>query len=215
MKKIFVVFLTLSMFVSSCGPGQIFGPTLTPTPTHSPTPTHTFTPTATYTVTPTPTATSTPTLTLTSTRPPTKTPTLTPTPLPGLGVKTQEIVKLFADMFTFNKAPDVDGQPAQKGVSSEGTSNTILLVGDPYLVRAELKIDFSRDNFISATVLWNLFLEGTSQGGKDAADWVNANFSEAVKNGRVENTFGKVKVVLEAQDSRGDVITIVILPAEE
>jgi Tol biopolymer transport system component len=43
------------MFVSGCGPGNVFGPTITPSPT--------ITPTSTPTKTPTPTATSTPTST--------------------------------------------------------------------------------------------------------------------------------------------------------
>jgi hypothetical protein len=52
--------LTLSLMISGCGPGQLFGPTLTPTST--PTFTPTLTPTATVTPTPTltPTATQTP-----------------------------------------------------------------------------------------------------------------------------------------------------------
>lgn len=58
--------------VSGCGPGQLFGPTLTPTPTA------TSTPTPTATCTPTPTDTP----TLTPTRTPTPTPTRTPTPTP-------------------------------------------------------------------------------------------------------------------------------------
>jgi hypothetical protein len=53
-------FLIIS--ISACGPGSLFGPTLTPTPSSSPTPTLTPTPTATLTPTPTntPTATSVP-----------------------------------------------------------------------------------------------------------------------------------------------------------
>jgi len=56
--------VTVSLLVSGCGPGQLFGPTLTPTPTTTLTPT----------LTPTPTLTLTPTLTFT--------PTITPTPTP-------------------------------------------------------------------------------------------------------------------------------------
>jgi hypothetical protein len=42
----------LSLIISGCGPGQLFGPTKTPTPTNTQTPT--VTPTATITPTPTP-----------------------------------------------------------------------------------------------------------------------------------------------------------------
>lgn len=76
-----VISLTLvCLLLASCAPGQIFGPTLTPTSTSTATPT----PTATSTSTPTPTATatSTPTPTVTPTRTLTPTPTLTPTTYP-------------------------------------------------------------------------------------------------------------------------------------
>lgn len=63
-----ILVLVTSLVLSGCGPGRLFGPTLTPTPTLTSTPTLTLTPTLTSTSTLTPTA------TLTST------PTLTPTP---------------------------------------------------------------------------------------------------------------------------------------
>lgn len=47
--------------ISACGPGQVFGPTITPTPTSTQTPTNTPTPTNTFTPTLTPTTTTTPT----------------------------------------------------------------------------------------------------------------------------------------------------------
>ena len=57
-----IVCLLLSLLLSACGPGQLFGPTITPSPTLTLTPTPTSTPTSTPTVTPTltPTPTSTP-----------------------------------------------------------------------------------------------------------------------------------------------------------
>jgi hypothetical protein len=61
----FVLIVLLSQLIS-CGPGQLFGPTLTPTSTNTPT----------YTYTPTYTITSTATATFTST--PTRKPTITP-----------------------------------------------------------------------------------------------------------------------------------------
>ena len=74
MKKYFpmlVFFLSFSLLLSACGPGQALGPTLTPSPTF------TFTPTSTSTSTPTFTPTLTPTFT------PSATATLTATPQPA------------------------------------------------------------------------------------------------------------------------------------
>jgi hypothetical protein len=51
----FVLFLLSISLLSACGPGQVFGPTLTPTPTF--TPTQTLAPTPTFTPTPAPTPT--------------------------------------------------------------------------------------------------------------------------------------------------------------
>ena len=56
-----ICFLAISVLVSGCGPGQLFGPTVTPTPTATHTPTATLTPSATPTITPTATFTLTPT----------------------------------------------------------------------------------------------------------------------------------------------------------
>ena len=52
---IFMIVIT-NLFLSSCGPGQLFGPTFTPTPMNTSTPTLTTTPTLTSTTTPTFTA---------------------------------------------------------------------------------------------------------------------------------------------------------------
>lgn len=67
-RTIVILVLMMSLLISSCGPGQLFGPTITPSPTYTLTPT--LTPTSTSTLTPTPTP----------------TPTLTPTPIPGIQV---------------------------------------------------------------------------------------------------------------------------------
>ena len=56
--KIFFILITFA--ISACGPGQLFGPTITPSPTNTLTPTATPSPTATFTCTPT--FTSSPTL---------------------------------------------------------------------------------------------------------------------------------------------------------
>jgi hypothetical protein len=56
----FALLAVLAFFLSSCGPGQFFGPTITPTPTSTPTLTSTFTNTPNPTNTPTETITLTP-----------------------------------------------------------------------------------------------------------------------------------------------------------
>jgi hypothetical protein len=65
-KAYFSILLLLSLLISGCGPGQIFGPTFTPTPTPTLTPTSTPTPTLSPSITPT--ITSSPTFTLTPTQ---------------------------------------------------------------------------------------------------------------------------------------------------
>jgi len=62
-QTIAILVLVMSLVLSACGPGQVFGPTITPTPTLTSTPTITPTlaPSATPTVTFTPTSTLTPT----------------------------------------------------------------------------------------------------------------------------------------------------------
>jgi len=75
-KRTFLILMVLMIFLfSSCGPGQLFGPTITPTPTYTPS----QTPTATPTMTLTPTNTPSPTLTSIPTE--TATPTETPPPI--------------------------------------------------------------------------------------------------------------------------------------
>ena len=200
MKRTLIVLVVFSFIVSACGPGQVFGPTFTPTPTNTSTPTNT------------PTIIPTFTSTLTPTQKPTSTSTTTPTPPPGLGVKASEVVDSFTDLFKFSNIPDIDGNTAQKGITDEGFS-TITLVGAPYLIKAELKIDLSRESSFIATGYWILFLEITSHGGEEAASWVHDNFSLATKNGKVEKIFGKAKVVLES-NRNGSLFLLTILPAE-
>jgi hypothetical protein len=62
-----LMFLTISLVMSGCGPGQLLGPTITPSPTNTPPPTPTSTPTPTFTLTLTPTLTPSPTFTQTPT----------------------------------------------------------------------------------------------------------------------------------------------------
>ena len=192
MKRIITAVFLASFVLTVCAPGVLFGATITPTPTR----------TKTATVTPT----------FTPTLPPTGTPTLTPTPLPGLGVRADEFIDSIKDLFSFHSLPDFDGQAVQKGVTPEGFS-TITLTGSPYIVRAELRIDRSRENGLIATGYWILFLEAMSHGGKEAADWVHDNFSVAIKNGKVEKTFGRAKVMLES-DPGGAQFVLTVLPAD-
>jgi hypothetical protein len=169
------------------------GPTFTPTPTVTATPTNTATPTSTPTVTATLTSTPTPT----ATRKPTRTPTRVPTLAPGLGIKTEKVVEDFADIVRFSPLPAVDGEPAQKGVVENGYS-IMTLVGDPYLLKAELRIDLLRENQFQAVALWIMFLEFTTHAGKPAADWVMDNFPKARDTGKVEKIFGIARVTLES-----------------
>ncbi len=67
--RFWIAMFILSLFVSACGPGQLFGPTVTSTPTNTLTPTSTLIPT----ITPSPTA--------------TLTATITPSPTPSCAVK--------------------------------------------------------------------------------------------------------------------------------
>jgi Tol biopolymer transport system component len=66
-RKYLWLLLVLTFILTSCGPGQVFGPTMTPTRTMTSTPTSTDTPTLTPTYTPSPTITPSPTLTPTPT----------------------------------------------------------------------------------------------------------------------------------------------------
>lgn len=82
-----IILMVFILALTSCGPGQLFGPkpTVTPSPTATstptPTPTQTLTPTSTFTPTTKPTETATPTFTPTATSTATATtmPTATPT----------------------------------------------------------------------------------------------------------------------------------------
>ena len=71
---LFSLVLLVTLAVSGCGPGQLLGPTITPSPTTTLTPTLTPTPTSTPTLTPTATPTNTPTLTPTAASTPTQMP---------------------------------------------------------------------------------------------------------------------------------------------
>ncbi len=215
--KLVITLCVLSLLVSACGPGQMFGPTLTPTATYTATPTNTLTPTATATFTPTltatPTITPTFTPTATATRAPTKTPTLTPTRMPGLGIRTQTMIDAFDSLFTFSAIEDVDEQPAQQGVDNY---TTITLIGDPYLTKAVLQIDMLHEDMFIAIACWILFLEKTTYGGKEAADWVAENIFVVVgtHHAPVEKVFGNARVTLSAQGYQSEIFVMTVEPVE-
>lgn len=211
------VFFVLCFFISGCGPGELLGPTLTPTPTTTATPTFTPTATATSTATPTATltatATPTPTRTQTPTRAPTKTPTITPTPLPGIGVTTQELIETFEDFFQFSRIADVDGQPARKGKTEDGYA-TITLVGDPYLSKADLRIDIEKVDPAIAAGFWILLLEKTTRSGEWGPNWVLDHYVEALTHGIAETTYGKVKITMETHGEKAQIFVLIIESAK-
>ena len=131
MSFLWIILLITSLLLSGCGPGQLFGPTLTFTPTDTATPT--ITPTLTPTLTPTFTSTPTltPTLTPTRTRTPTpRPPTITPTPTedayaiatpmaPRIGQENAIVVEGF-DGFAISLAWSTDGKFLFIGTKENG-----------------------------------------------------------------------------------------------
>lgn len=197
MRKITVLLILACFLVSGCSAGSIFGPTPTTTPT----------------ITPTITLTS--TLTLTPTPKPSETPTSTPSPTPiasiGNGLKTQEVMDAFKNLFKFSASTDADGNAIQTG-TAEKEFSIMTITGDPDVTKAELKIDLSQEDSFIATAYWVLFLEIISRGGKEAADWVHDNFKEAM-NGKVEKVFGTAKITLESTPN-GKLLLLTVSPAD-
>jgi hypothetical protein len=132
--------LAVNLFISSCGLGQMFGPTPTPTPTLTNTPT------------PTPTSTLTPTLT--------PSPTTTPTPAPGIGVEVagsqykliitgvhQESRLSSSSLGGFDKTTytpksgytflvvDVTIRSVDESAKMEIASNQVAIIGDDKVIR--------------------------------------------------------------------------------
>lgn len=206
MKRNFPVIccLMISLLISSCGPGQLFGPSLTSTPTITLTPTTTSTPPS------TPTNTAVPTLTLTPQIQPS-----TPTPFPNLGIKTSDAVNgmNFMKGVTFVDIPDVDGQAAQKAEMPKDFT-TVTFIGEPYLTRAELRIDLSKlkDIDILNMYIVSFVMSTSSDGGFEAQDWARHSLSEAAQKGRIEKSFGKSKIVIEIED--GIILNLIVLPAD-
>ncbi len=197
MRKIYHLIIVVPFLLSACQPVQSQTPTLAPTSTSLPVSTPTSTPLP--AATPTATATSSPA------------PTTTPTPLPGLGVNPDAVIGTLDDFFTFSQSGEQDGQPLQKGVSKSGFS-TITLAGEPYLTQAELVIDLSKEESISATAYWILFLEYTAHGGEAAAVWVRDHFNEAAKNGQAGQTFGSARVTLLVSGANNQIFTLNVAP---
>jgi len=195
MKKISIVLFLFAFAISGCGAGQIFGPAFTPTPTITPVPTNTATTTPTFT----------PTVTSTATR------TITPTSLPGIGVRPSKVIGALSFAFTFSDVPDIDGGPAKKGINDKGYSS-ITLIGAPYLTKAILSIDLSREDSMIATGNWIIFLAETAPGGKETADWVHGSFPEAEAHGKVEKVFGNVLVTLQSNPPQGTLFLLTVSP---
>lgn len=191
--------ILFSLFLAACGPGQLFGPTLSPTPTLTSTPT--LTPTSTFTLTPT----------LTSTSTITPLPTITSTPLPGLGITDRDLVD-WAEGFDYTlNETTIDGLPAREYVSPEGYT-TLTLVGEsPYVEKVILEIDMAKENSFIATATWIYILEVSSNyAGKPAADWVHDTYPEAVQSGREEKIFKNANVIIEVERN---IFRLIIEPA--
>ncbi len=89
----------------------------------------------------------------------------------------------------------------------------ITVVGKEYVQKAILEINMQKENPFIATAAWILFLEMTSNGGKDAADWVHDNYSSAAATGKIEKVFGSVKVVMEVKGTHKELFILTIEPA--
>ena len=215
MKKQILVIVIILAFITACGPTADEQATMTATAitataaVWTKTPTITYTPTSTSTQTPTSTETFTPTPSETLTNTPTRTPKNTPTALPGLGVRTSKVTSSFTSLFEFSKITDIDGLPAQEGIGESSYSKMILL-GDPYLEKAILEIDFSKENPFFATATWILFLEMTSNGGKEAADWVHDSYPKALQSGKETAVFGEAEVILETKGYNREIFTLTV-----
>lgn len=191
--KIVLLLILFNLILSGCGPGQLFGPTLTPTPS----PTSTLTPTPTPTLTPTPTN--------------TPLPTATPTPLPSLGIKDNDLISFAKDFDYTESNISIDGLSARKYVSPEGYTILTLVGTTPYVEKVILEIDTSRENSFIATATWIYILEiSTNYAGKPAADWVHDTYPKAVQSGREEKIFKKANVILEVT---GNIFRLIIEPA--
>ncbi|MEW5872160.1 MAG: hypothetical protein AB1894_23060 [Chloroflexota bacterium] len=100
--NVLVCLAMVIILLTSCGPGQVFGPTITPTSTYTSTPTITLTSTPTATLTPKPTSTFTPTVL------PTNTPTSTEIPIPTKSIACLDVQMIKLE-FRFNCNPNIIG----------------------------------------------------------------------------------------------------------
>lgn len=212
MKKIAITFVLLVLMLVSCGPGQLFGPTKTPTPTITPTPTPTNTPTPTPTNTPTPTPTKTPA--------PTNTPTPTNTQIGGGSGKL--IFELrdddFADIF-----PDLEGKmhifkanldgtdftPVSTGlkgiicisdISPDGT-NALLVSAQYDLADGDLFVLYLVDiNEVNSGPVEVARLDDVPGGSCQAAQWIDNNRFAYIGHG--ESGFGIYTVNSDGTDPK-------------
>ena len=191
--KLIILLFLLNTVLAACGPGQLFGPTLPPTPSATPTSTPTLTPTF------TPTTTNTPV------------PTATSTPLPGLGITDSELVSWVKDFNYILNETSVDGLPARKYVSQEGYTILTLVGKSPYVEKVILEIDLAKEDSTIAAVTWIYILEiASNYAGKPTADWVRDNYPRAVQSGREEKIFKDANIVLE---SDGSIFRLIVEPA--
>jgi hypothetical protein len=198
-----MVIVALLTLLTSCTSGQLVGHTLTPTPTG--TDAATATPTATSTAV----ETSTPTFMPTRTVRPTHTASATPTRLPGLGITTEDMKKRFIPSFTFTDMADIDLQPAQKGVTQKGYTS-LIVVGDPFLLKAEIQIDLSQEDQRTATNYWMILLSLTSENSEAIMKWVIENYNSTLKLGAIEMEFSDARVTLGSGGDQGQIFRLVI-----
>ncbi len=185
MTKTFTVWIAFCLLLISCPPDPTPAPALVPTQTPLPPPTDTVIPTLTPSITlpPRPSRTPSPTLT-----PQPNTP-----PVPNLGVLAKQAVDgmgIFKG-YDFVDLPDIDRQSARRAEIAQNFT-TITLVGDPYLIRAELSMDLSKLKDIDI-INMNIisFLCSTTDCGLTAIDWARHSLPEATQKGRIEKTFGE------------------------
>jgi len=211
MKNLTAVLILSCLLVVSCAPGQTSASTIVPSQIYAPPPTTTNTALPPHTSTPTRTATPTLTFTLT---PPIQ--SNTPTPFPNLGIKASDVIDgmWFLKDISFVDIPDIEGQVSQRAEILED-STTITVIGEPYLTRAELRIDVSklRDIDILNMYIITFVMSTAPDGGFEAQDWARHSLSEAAQKGKIEKSFGKSKIIIEIED--GKILNITAMPADD
>jgi hypothetical protein len=181
--------LLISLVASGCGPGSVFGPTITPSPTDTPLPTNTPLPTSTATNTPTFTPSMTPSLTFT--------PTTTSAPPAQLSNYIEGASMTYYDSFdTFPPAQwGVQAcQSINKGVLEFACANGYLARKNQFNGGEGLMMDFKQVGQTSG-YLWSM---GLSTGNWNQPDWrtfgisYDSIYGPEVGLGKGTNWFGFV-----------------------